>query len=189
LFKTEDSLNKVSHELKYWGNFQSKIDLALGNTKQACDQIQSQSISNTKLTKNMWNIENDMLADNMSSDAAGFSSLTKNESNNTLNDNMSNDFVNSIFSVDENFKNHVKIDSVLINNYDTRNLPNNLGSTKSFNLIKQNSNKSNANGFEHFRKPKGEEYYKKQYVTFINEAEYITSEFINNCKINDKSHD
>lgn len=172
LFKTEDSLNKVSRELKYWGNFQSKVDLSLGNTKQAFDQMKENSISNIKLTKNMWDIENDLLADEMGSDAAGFSSnLIKNESNNTLNDNMSSDFINSIFSVDENFKNHVKIDSVLINNYDPRNLPCNLGSTKSFNLIKHNSSKSNVLGFENFRKPKSEEYYRKQYVTFINEAE------------------
>lgn len=106
----------------------------------------------------MWNIEKDIQEDGLSSDAAGFSSLIK-ESDNTLNDNMSSEFVNSIFNVDDHFKNYVKIDSVLINNHDIRNLPSNLGNTKSFNLIAQNaSNQSKIIGFEHFKKPKGEEY-------------------------------
>lgn len=34
--------------------------MSLGNTKQASENLQSNSIQNTKLAKNMWNIENDI---------------------------------------------------------------------------------------------------------------------------------
>ena len=80
------------------------------------------------------------------------------ESDTTLNNNISSELI-SIFNVDDHFKNYVKIDSVFINNHEIRNLSINLGNSKSFNLIAQNvNNQSKIIGFEHFKKPKGEEY-------------------------------